>query len=336
LQKPRNNKNQPNKEQNAALSRAQKNIYRQAALAVLTLVLTMVIVFAMTSAWYTNIVQTSGLVFEAESWGFDGEIQIQDTPIVAAPGDEGIVSLTVSNDSDTITAVSVNISKAAMAQKLQKRLFFYVDTQHTRNNETMERVYLNNQESYTYTLFSQGKLTLTEEVHNAPQIKWHWVYDVLGYYVKGNLVELVDGKLITVSEFLRPIEYDYDKATMDFETMTLKTVDGTLTPEQFLVELSKTDGYENQINPADVVVDHSGDPATEAEIRGRVEGFPGVKRVDLLRSREFGSRLYVELEIAVDGELSLNEAHGIAEGVHDDVEERFPQVKHIMIHVNPA
>ena len=51
---------------------------------------------------------------------------------------------------------------------------------------------------------------------------------------------------------------------------------------------------------------------------------------------EFGNRLYVELEIAVDGELSLEQAHAIAEDVHDDVERAFPRVKHIMVHVNPA
>ena len=42
------------------------------------------------------------------------------------------------------------------------------------------------------------------------------------------------------------------------------------------------------------------------------------------------------MEIAVDGGLTLTQAHEIAEGVHDDIEKSFPQVKHIMIHVNPA
>ena len=86
----------------------------------------------------------------------------------------------------------------------------------------------------------------------------------------------------------------------------------------------------------DKMVDHSCDPATEAAVRERVLSHAEVCRVDLLRTREFGSRLYIELEIAVDGALPLNEAHAIAEGVHDDVELAFPQVKHIMIHVNPA
>ena len=86
----------------------------------------------------------------------------------------------------------------------------------------------------------------------------------------------------------------------------------------------------------DKMVDHSCDPATEAAVRERVLSHAEVRRVDLLRTREFGSRLYIELEIAVDGALPLNQAHDIAETVHDDVERAFPQVKHIMIHVNPA
>ena len=86
----------------------------------------------------------------------------------------------------------------------------------------------------------------------------------------------------------------------------------------------------------DKMVDHSGDPATEAAVRACVEEHDDVCRVDVLRTREFGNRLYVELEIAVDGDLTLHEAHAVAEGVHDDVEKAFPQVKHIMVHVNPA
>jgi len=86
----------------------------------------------------------------------------------------------------------------------------------------------------------------------------------------------------------------------------------------------------------DRMVDHSGDSQTEGQIRECVMAHGGVRRIDVLRTREFGSRLYVELEIALDDTLTLSEAHSIAEGVHDDVERAFPQVKHIMIHVNPV
>ncbi|WP_330640693.1 cation diffusion facilitator family transporter [Anaerovorax odorimutans] len=62
---------------------------------------------------------------------------------------------------------------------------------------------------------------------------------------------------------------------------------------------------------------------------------PKVKRVDEMRTRMFGARSYVDIEIAVDENLSLKEAHRIAEEVHHAVEKEFPQVKHCMVHVNP-
>ena len=51
----------------------------------------------------------------------------------------------------------------------------------------------------------------------------------------------------------------------------------------------------------DKMVDHSCDEATERAIRGCVMGHDGVEAIDLLRTREFGNRVYIELEISVDG-----------------------------------
>ena len=58
--------------------------------------------------------------------------------------------------------------------------------------------------------------------------------------------------------------------------------------------------------------------------------------IDSLHSRMFGNKTYVDLEIQVDGNLSLRDAHAIAEHIHDNVEEHFSDVKHITIHLNPA
>ncbi len=74
----------------------------------------------------------------------------------------------------------------------------------------------------------------------------------------------------------------------------------------------------------------------EREIASCVAKIDGVVRIDSLRTRKFGNRVYVDVEIAVDGDLPLVEAHAIAEAAHDAVERRFPSVKHIMIHENPA
>lgn len=58
-------------------------------------------------------------------------------------------------------------------------------------------------------------------------------------------------------------------------------------------------------------------------------------RLDLLRTRQFGNRLYIDVEIAADGSLPLFTAHRIAEQVHNQIEASFPAVKHCMVHVNP-
>jgi cation diffusion facilitator family transporter len=74
----------------------------------------------------------------------------------------------------------------------------------------------------------------------------------------------------------------------------------------------------------------------EDRLRNYIEEQPGVVRIDLLQTRQFGNKIYMDLEIAVDGNIKLVEAHDIAENVHNNVEKEFPNVKHVMIHVNPA
>ena len=84
------------------------------------------------------------------------------------------------------------------------------------------------------------------------------------------------------------------------------------------------------------MVDHACDAETERQIAACVLSVDRVLGIDRLQTREFGSRIYVDLEIRADGNLSLFESHAIAEQVHDRIEETFPAVKHIMVHVNPA
>ena len=84
------------------------------------------------------------------------------------------------------------------------------------------------------------------------------------------------------------------------------------------------------------MLDTSGGKELEDTIRSFIEKQPGVIRIDLLHTRQFGDKIYIDLEIAVDGNIRLVEAHGIAENVHHKVEQEFPNVKHVMIHVNPA
>ena len=84
------------------------------------------------------------------------------------------------------------------------------------------------------------------------------------------------------------------------------------------------------------MVDHSCNEEVEAAFRATALEQPGVQGVELLRTRMFGNRVYVDLEIAADPGLTLAAAHEIAEQVHDAIERTYPEVKHIMVHVNPA
>jgi len=231
--------------QSPALKRVRKSVYKQALLAGLLIMLTVVTLFAVTAAWYTNIVQSNDLVFKASKWSFDGTVKSADVTVVASPGDEGVVELIAESDSDGVTAVGVNISKAQMPMEMQKRIYFYVDTAKTRGGEAMDRIYLGSDSSYTYLLYGRDTLTLTEEKHTDAPLKWQWVYDVVGYYVQGSW----DGSSMTVAEYLRPIEYDYDEATFASDGK-LETVDGSKTTARFLAELSARDGYPGTIDPA--------------------------------------------------------------------------------------
>lgn len=86
----------------------------------------------------------------------------------------------------------------------------------------------------------------------------------------------------------------------------------------------------------DKMVDHACDDDTVNHIRECVMKHEDVLGIDMLQTRIFGNKIYVDLEISTDGSYTLSKAHTIAESVHDDIEKSFPKVKHIMVHVNPA
>ncbi len=86
----------------------------------------------------------------------------------------------------------------------------------------------------------------------------------------------------------------------------------------------------------DKMVDHSCDEETENQIRECILQNENVLGIDLLQTRIFGNKIYADIEIRVDGSYTLCRAHEIAETVHNNIEQDFPKIKHIMVHVNPA
>ncbi len=84
------------------------------------------------------------------------------------------------------------------------------------------------------------------------------------------------------------------------------------------------------------MVDHSCDEETEKQIYECVMKNGEVRGINSLHTRIFGNRIYVDIEVAVDGSYTLERSHEIAEEVHEDIERNFPKIKHIMVYVNPA
>ena len=86
----------------------------------------------------------------------------------------------------------------------------------------------------------------------------------------------------------------------------------------------------------DKMIDHSCDDETEAQIRTCVMENQDVIDIKLLKTRIFGNKIYVDVEILANASSTLKEAHVIARNVHNKIEESFPKVKHIMVYVSPA
>lgn len=85
----------------------------------------------------------------------------------------------------------------------------------------------------------------------------------------------------------------------------------------------------------DKMVDKACDDETIARMRQVILSQEGVLGIDILRTRLFGNKIYVDIEIAAEGSRTLNETHAVAECVHHKIEQNFPDVKHCMVHVNP-
>jgi len=85
------------------------------------------------------------------------------------------------------------------------------------------------------------------------------------------------------------------------------------------------------------LTDRAAGEKTSERIREIALGVEGVQEIDCLRTRMFGSKIYVDIEIAVDGNLTTTQSHEIAQKVHDTLEGAVElQIKHCVVHINPA
>lgn len=94
-------------------------------------------------------------------------------------------------------------------------------------------------------------------------------------------------------------------------------------------------GVEFYLKATDQLVDQSADDKVIEQIKEVAISIEGVKKIHDLKTRKFGNKIYVDIEIQVDKRITVEEGHHIADLVHDSIEETIEDVKHCMIHVEP-
>lgn len=244
------------------VSEMKARIYKQAGLALTAILVTVALLFAMSTAWYSNVLEAGSLTFQAEKWELNADHVSSNGNVVAQPGACGILPVSYKSTSDSIVNAYVNVSKEQMEVPLQKRIYFYTETPYTverkgnaegeSNKETVARRYLTNSTAAPYTVLSMGQLTMSDDFCTVDTpIYWEWVYDLLGYYVR---LEPTDDGGVIEKEYLRPIVYDYDKATFDEKSGNLATVDGKHV-DIFLQDITAEDGYLNKFVESNITTD---------------------------------------------------------------------------------
>ncbi len=100
----------------------------------------------------------------------------------------------------------------------------------------------------------------------------------------------------------------------------------------FFIAKASYDIYKDAIHK---IVDHSCDDDTFCKIYSCALENENVLGIDNLKTRVFANHIYIDIEISADPNISLSEAHNIAQDVHDKIENKFENVRHVMVHVNP-
>lgn len=84
-----------------------------------------------------------------------------------------------------------------------------------------------------------------------------------------------------------------------------------------------------------VLMDGMHDTSIYKKIIAAVEQVPGASNPHRIRSRQIGTMCNIVLDIEVDGNLTLTEAHHIAQAVEESIKKSIENIYDIVIHVEP-
>jgi len=92
-------------------------------------------------------------------------------------------------------------------------------------------------------------------------------------------------------------------------------------------------GFRIALQSAGVLADRA--PISADSLISIAQEFSSVKHVHSVRSRGFGSGVFVDMSIQLDPELSLDAAHDIVHLVEDQIRSKIPEVHDLVIHAEP-
>ncbi|MBB6631078.1 cation diffusion facilitator family transporter [Clostridium algidicarnis] len=94
-------------------------------------------------------------------------------------------------------------------------------------------------------------------------------------------------------------------------------------------------GIEYYLKSINELVDHSAEDNIVKQIEYIASNVPGVINIVNLKTRSFGNKVYADIEISVDGDLTINEGDKIAENVHGLIEDNISDIKHCLVKLKP-
>ncbi|HCM73588.1 MAG TPA: hypothetical protein DIS87_05555 [Armatimonadetes bacterium] len=71
------------------------------------------------------------------------------------------------------------------------------------------------------------------------------------------------------------------------------------------------------------------------DVRRVAAQVPGVRGTHRCWVRRHGFDYFVDLDILVDGDLTVREGHDLAHAVHERVRDELPLIAKVMVHVEP-
>ena len=92
----------------------------------------------------------------------------------------------------------------------------------------------------------------------------------------------------------------------------------------------------HQLRPAfNDLMDHSPDHEVIEQMRRVAATIPGVDRVEKCFVRKMGYRLYVDMHVEVNPEMTVVRSHEIAHAVKDKIRRQIPAVSDVLVHIEP-